>query len=217
MIDSLLLLAAVLGIILAQAIFHFVKIAMQRRKLQEALSKVADVIDLKDVPTETRDIRNSVSTIAVRIARAMRLPNSEVLRIRLAAMVHDIGKIGVSRRILMKPGPLDAAEWSEMRRHPVIGADVLQPVELLSGVARIVRHHHEHYDGSGYPDGLKGDEIPLASRIILVADAFNMITSDVPWRRARSKSEALRELKEHAGGQFDPNVVRVFESMIDVV
>ncbi len=78
-------------------------------------------------------------------------------------------------------------------------------------------HHHEHYDGSGYPDGLKGDDIPLASRINLVADAFNVITSDVPWRRARSKSEALRELNEHAGSQFDPEVVRAFESFIDRV
>ncbi len=138
MIEILLLLAAVLVIILAEAIFPFVKTAMQRRKLQATLSKVADAIDLKDVPTETRDIPNSVSTIAVRIARAMRLPDSEVRRIRLAAMLHDIGKIGVSRKIIMKPGPLDAAEWSEMRRHPVIGADILEPVELFSDVAEIV-------------------------------------------------------------------------------
>lgn len=104
-----------------------------------------------------------------------------------------------------------------MKQHPVIGAGIMQPVELLADAAYLVRHHHENYDGSGYPDGLKSLDIPLGSRIVFVADAFNAMTTDRPYRRARSKQEATKILKDHAGHQFDPVVVGALESFIELI
>jgi HD-GYP domain-containing protein (c-di-GMP phosphodiesterase class II) len=104
-----------------------------------------------------------------------------------------------------------------MREHPVISANIMQPVELLAGAAALVRHHHEHVDGSGYPDGLKGEAIPIGSRIILVADAFDAMTTDRPYRKGRSRTEALRVLREHAGRQFDARVVAALESIVHTV
>lgn len=112
---------------------------------------------------------------------------------------------------------LDPSEDSLMRQHPVLSADIMQPIELLEEAAEIVRHHHEHYDGSGYPEGRRAEEIPLGSRVILVADAFDAMTTDRPYRRGRSTPEALRVLKEHAGRQFDPVVVRSLEAILDIL
>ncbi len=131
--------------------------------------------------------------------------------------MHDIGKVGVSAKIIRKPGPLDSAEWDKMKQHPVIGAEIMQPIELLSEAAEIVRHCHEHYDGSGYPDGTRGEAIPLGSRIILVADAFHAMTSDRSYRKARPREEALRELIRCAGKQFDRKVVDAFGSVVDTI
>src|SRR2546425_11138286 len=123
---------------------------------------VAQAIDLKDAYTgkHARD----ASAIGVRLARFLGLPESDVRKIRIAAILHDIGKVGVSIRIIRKPSALDPSEMQKMRHHPVLGAEIMQPVELLTGAAEIVRHHHEHYDGSGYPDGLKDEVIPVGSR-----------------------------------------------------
>jgi putative nucleotidyltransferase with HDIG domain len=187
----------------------------QRDDLYLGLAMIAHAIDLKDVYTgkHTRD----VADIAVRIARVMRLPESEVRNIRMAGLLHDIGKIGISGGIIRKAGKLTPDEMTTMMQHPVIGADIMQPVELLTDAANLVRHHHEHYDGSGYPDGLRAEYIPLGARIVFVADAFNAMTTDRPYRRARSKQEALKILKEHAGGQFDPAVVDALKSVIDLI
>jgi putative nucleotidyltransferase with HDIG domain len=187
----------------------------QRNVLFASLGMVAHAIDLKDAYTG-RHARDA-SEIASRIGRALRLPEPEVRKIKLAGMLHDIGKIGVSGKIIRKPSALDPAEMIMMRRHPVIGAEIMQPVELLSEASDIVRHHHEHFDGSGYPDGLRGDQIPIGSRVVLVADAFNAITTDRPYRKARSKTEALEVLKKNAGTQFDPQVVRALEGVIHLV
>ena len=187
----------------------------QRNLLFASLAMVAQAIDLKDVYTG-RHARDSAE-IAVRIARALRLPEPEVRKIQFAGMLHDIGKIGVSGKIIRKPSSLDPEEMALMRRHPVIGAEIMQPVELLSEASKIVRHHHEHFDGSGYPDGLRGEQIPIGSRTVLVADAFNAITTNRPYRKARSKAEALQVLKKHAGTQFDPRVVEALEGVIDLV
>ena len=198
-------------IALIESYHPFKLLSDQRDVLFASLSMVAQAIDLKDAYTG-RHARHA-SAIAVRLARSLRLAEPEVRKIRIAAILHDIGKIGVSGRIIRKPSALDPAEMDAMRQHPVIGAEIMQPVELLAGAADIVRHHHEHFDGSGYPDGLSGDDIPMGSRIVLVADAFNAITTDRPYRRARSKEEALRILKDGSCKQFDPVVVDALQSV----
>ncbi len=140
------------------------------------------------------------------VARNLGLNSVEVQRVKSAALLHDIGKVAIPDEILHKPGPLTDDEWRLMREHPVIGERILRVLPGLGTVARIVRHEHERWDGGGYPDGLVGDEIPLGSRIIIAADTYHAITSDRPYRAARSHSEAVEELTRCAGTQFDPNV-----------
>ncbi len=200
---------------LIESYHPFKLLSDQRDVLFASLSMVAQAIDLKDAYTGRH--ARAASEVAVRIARSLRLPEPEVRKIRIAGILHDIGKVGVSGKIIRKPGALDASEMAVMRQHPVIGAEIMRPVELLAEAAEIVHHHHEHYDGSGYPDGLGGDQIPIGSRIVLVADAFNAMTTDRPYRKARPKNEALQVLKKHSGKQFDPRVVGALESIVDLV
>jgi putative nucleotidyltransferase with HDIG domain len=150
-----------------------------------------------------------VARHAEQIARAMHLPSSEVAEIRTAALVHDVGKVYTPAEVLHKEGPLDDAEFAIVKRHSVDGADMLAPVRDAQ-LASIVRHHHERLDGSGYPDGLEGDAIPLGSRIIAVADTFDAITSHRPYRRARSQRDALAVLAAEAGTLLDADVVEAF-------
>jgi len=206
-----LFMLALATVALVEAYYPYKQLSDQRDVLFANLAMIAHAIDLKDAYTG-RHARDA-SGIAVRIARTLHLPEPEVRRIRLAALLHDIGKTGVSGRIIRKPAALSAEEMDIMRQHPAIGAEIMRPVELLADSAELVRHHHEHFDGSGYPDGLADGEIPLGSRILLVADAFNAITTDRPYRRARSKEEALAILRDGAGKQFDPLVVKALESV----
>ncbi|HZQ27636.1 MAG TPA: HD domain-containing phosphohydrolase [Acidimicrobiales bacterium] len=125
-------------------------------------------------------------------------------------LLHDAGKVGVPERILGKPGPLTAAEWRVMRTHPLIGYQMLASIPFMQNAAEIVRSHHEMFDGSGYPEGLKGDEIPLPARVFSVVDAFDAMTTDRPYRAALSIEQAAEELARMAGTQFDPDVVAAF-------
>ncbi|HEY2383037.1 MAG TPA: HD domain-containing phosphohydrolase [Terriglobia bacterium] len=131
-----------------------------------------------------------------------------IFNLKVGAILHDIGKIGIRSSILCKPGALDALEYDEIRAHPVIGGRIVRSLGGLN-LEPIVRHHHEHFDGTGYPWGLKGDAIPLESRIVLIADTFDAMTSDRPYRRCMNTDLALAELENHAGAQFDPYMVRV--------
>lgn len=177
-----------------------------------SVSALSQAIDAKD--GFTRGHADRVSRIAGAVARSMGLPEHEIEQIELAALLHDIGKIGVEDRILMKPSRLDSDETELMRRHPIYGASILEPSPALRPLAPIVLAHHENYDGSGYPQGLKGEEIPLGSRIILVSDAYEAMTSDRIYRKAMGHERAMDQLNKYKGVQFDPKVVRALDQLL---
>ena len=131
--------------------------------------------------------------------------------------MHDVGKIGVPDRILNKPGGLNEVEWKMMRQHPILGEEILKSVERMRTVARLVRHHQERWDGTGYPDRLQGEAIPLGSRILAVVDAYGAITEARPYKPARPHGEAVAEIRRCAGTQFDPGVVAVFAQVVDLL
>jgi len=165
-------------------------------------------LDLRDRETEGHTQR--VTELTVRLAQAMGVPGAELVHIRRGALLHDIGKLGVPDAILLKPGPLTEEEWAVMRQHPEYAYRWLSAIEFLRPALDIPYCHHERWDGGGYPRGLKGEEIPLAARIFAVVDVFDALTSDRPYRKAWTREEALRYIREQAGHQFDPKVVEVF-------
>ena len=151
-----------------------------------------------------------IASIVVDVARRLDLPEADVDRIRLAALLHDIGKVGLPSEILEKPSSLTSAEWRTVVQHPRIGQIILEQATNLREAVPIILHHHERFSGRGYPYGLRGLEIPLGARIVAIADAYDAMTHDRPYKRAISHSEAVRELQRHAGTQFDPEVLQVF-------
>lgn len=179
--------------------------------LQTVLS-LAKTVDARD--SDTSDHSQKISIWADAITRAMGKDDIENRSIFWAALLHDIGKIGVPDAILRKPGPLTEEEWVIMRKHPKLGAEIVIPVKRFEDVAPIILAHHEKFDGTGYPYGLKGTEIPIGARILAVVDAYTTITSDRVYRKARSKDEAVKEIITGTGTQFDPQVVKVFLKLI---
>jgi diguanylate cyclase (GGDEF)-like protein/putative nucleotidyltransferase with HDIG domain len=150
-----------------------------------------------------------VSELAAEVAAALGLDEREVERVRGAALLHDIGKVGIPDDILRKGSDLTEPEWRTMREHPVIGERIVRTIPGLGPVARIVRHEHERWDGTGYPDGLSADEIPIGARIIFACDAYHAMISDRPYRSAMTHQEAIRELADGAGTQFDPQITEL--------
>jgi HD-GYP domain-containing protein (c-di-GMP phosphodiesterase class II) len=179
----------------------------------ELVETLAKIIDVKDAYTADHATRARIR--AVKLARKLNVAEKMVKNIEYAALLHDMGKIGIDERILTKPGKLTDDEYKEIKRHPQIGYNILSPIEFLRPVAEIILYHHEWYNGNGYPDGLKGDEIPLGSRIISVIDAWDAMTSDRPYRKSLSKETAIEELKKGAGIQFDPKVVNAFLELME--
>jgi HD-GYP domain-containing protein (c-di-GMP phosphodiesterase class II) len=155
----------------------------------------------------TPDHAHSIVARAEAVARRLGMDDAGLRDLRFAAVLHDVGKLSVPEAILGKPGPLTARERELVERHTIAGERILEPIEFLGGVRRLVRHGHERWDGMGYPDGLAGEAIPLGSRIILGCDALHAMTTDRPNRRALSGNDAEAELRRHAGTQFDPQVV----------
>jgi putative nucleotidyltransferase with HDIG domain len=164
------------------------------------------VVTLTERDGYTGEHSEAVVEMSAGVARSLGLRDTEVEWVRSAALLHDIGKVAIPDEILHKPGPLNDEEWVLMKQHPVIGERILRVLPGMGPVARIVRHEHERWDGGGYPDGLAGEDIPIGSRIIIAADTYHAITSDRPYRAARSHEEAVEELTKCAGTQFDPAV-----------
>jgi putative nucleotidyltransferase with HDIG domain len=173
------------------------------------LEALARVIDARDPNTFEHSER--VAAISLELAEGMGLPEADLVVLRRAGLLHDVGKIGVSDKILAKPGPLNDEEWASIRRHPVIGYDMLKDVPFLQPSLDPIRHHHERWDGDGYPDGLKGAAISQLARIVTLADAFDAMTSDRPYRKGFSFEFAARTIVNEGGRQFDPAVVEAFK------
>jgi putative two-component system response regulator len=192
--------------------------AMQYRFVTPILDGVAlaltAAIEARDLETGAHCIQ--LGTFGERVARLLGLSEQDRTTIRIGGYLHDVGKIAIADRILLKPGPLTPDEYEEMKRHAGIGGDIVQTHEAMTDIAKIVRHHHERFDGQGYPDRLRGMDIPLGARIIAVADAFSAMTTNRVYRAAISIEAAWAELRAHAGSQFDPGIVELFERAVDI-
>jgi diguanylate cyclase (GGDEF)-like protein/putative nucleotidyltransferase with HDIG domain len=217
------------GVTTAEHLVHAADMALYERKfgrperrvrasrsatapIEDVVRALALAVDAKD--SGTRSHCETVAELAVEAGRALRLDDAELEALRRAALLHDVGKIGTPDAILLKPGRLDDDEFAVMKQHPGLGYRIVRSAGLPDQEATWVLHHHEHLDGSGYPHGLRGEEIPLGARIILVADAFEAMTTDRPYRAGRPAAEAIVELRRCAGRQFDPAVVEVVASIV---
>lgn len=200
-----------------QSVHYATEIKTTHRRLQRAffqsLLGLANAVDAKD--PYTRGHSDRVAGWARRMALASGLEDEAAERVAQAGLLHDLGKIGVPEAILRKPGPLTADEQETMRRHPVIGAQILAPLEFFEDGAAIVRHHHERHDGAGYPDRLAGPAIPLGARIIAVADVWDALTSDRPYRPRLSATDAARRLRAEAGCSLDPDLAALFLGLVN--
>jgi putative nucleotidyltransferase with HDIG domain len=201
----LVVVLAVPVIVIARSFDHIRRLNTETRG---AVRSLAEIVDHRDVSTYHHSER--VAQNAARLARALELTETEVELIEQAASVHDLGKIGIPDRVLLKPGRLSRSEMATMRRHTEFGPEILTRFRLFRPGADIVRHHHERWDGAGYPDGLAGDAIPLGARVVAVVDSFDAMTSDRPYRRALSRGEALSRIADGAGRQWDPDIARAF-------
>jgi putative nucleotidyltransferase with HDIG domain len=182
-----------------------------RRSICQSLLGLANALEAKDVYTRGHSER--VGSWSRRLATTLGLPATEVDTVTQAGLLHDIGKIGVPEAVLRKQTGLDPAEWTLMRKHAIIGAQIVAPFDFFAGGALIIRHHHERWDGSGYPDGLAARAIPLGARIVAVADVFDALTTERPYRRALSPEAALTHLRNEAGRLLDPEVVATLLSL----
>ena len=177
----------------------------QQRSICQSLLALANALEAKDAYTRGHSER--VAQLGRWIAIELGLDADAVAAVGEAGLLHDIGKIGVPEPTLRKSGPLTAAEWDAMRQHPVVGAQIVAPFEFFARAALLIRHHHERWDGSGYPDGLVGAAIPLGARIVAVADVFDALTSKRPYRIALSREAGLTHLLDAAGRVLDPDLV----------
>jgi putative two-component system response regulator len=177
------------------------------------IAALANAVEAKDATTEMHCQR--LAGLAHQLGIRAGLEPVALKGVVFGALLHDIGKIGVSDAILTKPGPLTAQEWHEMRQHPVIGERICEPLPTAAQFAPIIRSHHERWDGQGYPDGLRGEDIPFGARIVGLIDAYDAIIHERPYRAARSIETAMAEIRRLAGAQFDPELVRLFTELVD--
>lgn len=181
--------------------------------IENTILALAKAIEAKDPYTEGHVDR--VSSYAVNLGREIGFSQWEQRLLRRAAILHDVGKIGVSESVLLKPGPLTEEEFDQVKIHPILGERICEPLRQDRLILQVVRHHHERYDGKGYPEGLAGEGIPLAARIMAVVDAYDALTSDRPYRGRLTPEQALRVLRDEAGKQLDPGLALAFISMVE--
>jgi putative two-component system response regulator len=181
---------------------------------RSVVAALAGALAAKDPITELHCQR--MAGLAARLGRRLGLAAEEREALEYGAVLHDVGKIGVPEAILRKQGPLTPDEWTILRRHPETGAEICRPLGLSQWLMPVIRHHHERWDGTGYPDRLRGEQIPLGARVIALVDAYDSITHDRPYRRGRSSEDALEELRSQAGHQFDPALTPLLEAEINL-
>ncbi|TLN21964.1 HD domain-containing protein, partial [bacterium] len=210
-LDDKLYLASLISDQAASAISRASLLSQLTENRLETVLALAKTIEARDKYTGGHAQR--VTDLAEQLARRLNLDENEVQNIRWAALLHDIGKIGISDDILHRPGPLTDQEWEMMRQHPDIGAEIILMVSDLTEVADLVRDHHERYDGSGYPRGMKGDEIPLGARILAIIDSYGAMTDGRVYRPASSHQEAVLEIRRCAGKNYDPVLVEEFAQL----
>jgi putative nucleotidyltransferase with HDIG domain len=185
-----------------------------QRAICQSLLGLANALEAKD--PYTRGHSERVAALSRRLASALGLTPAVVDTVGQAGLLHDIGKIGVPEAILRKPRSLSSEEWQIMRGHPVIGAQIVAPFEFFESAARVIRHHHERWDGSGYPDGLRGEDIPLEARIVGVADVFDALTSERSYRPALTRDAARALLLQESGRTLDTTIVAVLLDTLDM-
>jgi HD-GYP domain-containing protein (c-di-GMP phosphodiesterase class II) len=193
-----------------------VRLVSQQRDHARALEQAYDTtlegwaraLELRDSDTEGHTRR--VSDMTVRLGGALGCSEAELIQLRRGALLHDMGKIAIPDSILRKPGPLDAEEWEAMRKHPTYAHDMLARIGFLKDAMDIPYCHHENWDGTGYPRGLKGEQIPLAARVFAVVDAWDALCSDRPYRKAWPRDEVVAYLREQSGARFDPQIIERF-------
>lgn len=184
-----------------------------RQNYLDTVKALVQALEAKDSYTSGHSER--VADLAVAMAEELEMSEDKQEFVKYAGILHDVGKIGVDEGILNKRVPLLDSEWAAIREHPVIGENIIKKINFLFDISTVVRHHHERYDGLGYPDGLKGGEIPLEARIIAIADTYDAMTSDRSYRKGKTPREAVQELRRVAGTQLDPELVRVFLKILE--
>lgn len=184
-----------------------------RKVYLDTIRALAAAIDAKDPYTKGHSER--VSEMSVVLAQELNLSDNDIENIEYTALLHDIGKIGIDDSILGKKSSLTDQEFDKIKEHTIMGANIIQPVDFLKNSYRAIYHHHERYNGEGYPDGIKSEDIPILARIIAVADAYDAMSSDRPYRKKLSKDKILKELKDQSGKQFDPEIVKALISVLD--
>jgi diguanylate cyclase (GGDEF)-like protein len=183
------------------------------QSLIEAIFALAKTIGLKDWYSDT--FTKKMMNYAIEISKRLKLPKNEIEHIRKAVILHDIGKVGINENILLKDSKLTTTEFETMKKHPQLSTDLIRPLYFLRGTVPLILYHHERWDGKGYPHRLKGKEIPIGARIIAIVDAYRSLTSNRPYRKAYSKSSAMKILRKESGTKFDPQVTAAFLNILE--